>query len=204
MVARVRHRVDDRHPRRMVGLVRVVSGSARGRRLVAPDGTTTRPTGDRVREALFNALHSLGLVVDATVVDLFAGSGALGIEALSRGASFCTFVESDRAAQRCIETNLRACGLEDRAALLRRDATRLDRSAFTGVDLVLADPPYSFDGWDRLLSVMSDLTLVAESDRSLAVPPGWDVLRERRYGDTVIHILTAPESESLLPLENSR
>ena len=73
--------------------MRVVAGTARGRRLVAPAGRDTRPTSDRVRESIFNALHSLGAVEGATVVDLFAGSGALGIEALSRGAAHCTFVE---------------------------------------------------------------------------------------------------------------
>lgn len=91
--------------------MRVISGSARGRKLVAPEGSTTRPTSDRVREATFNAIGSLGAVQEAAVLDLFAGSGAMGIEALSRGAARATFVDHDLAARRAIEANLTSCGL---------------------------------------------------------------------------------------------
>jgi 16S rRNA (guanine966-N2)-methyltransferase len=90
--------------------MRVIAGTARGRRLVAPTGSSTRPTSDRVREATFNALGSLGVVVDATVLDLFAGSGAMGIEALSRGAAHATFVDQDRAARAAIEATWRPAG----------------------------------------------------------------------------------------------
>ena len=99
--------------------VRVVAGTARGRRLVAPAGRDTRPTSDRVRESIFNALHSLGAVEEATVVDLFAGSGALGIEALSRGAAEATFVDSDPRAVAAIKRNLGAIGVD--ASVHRRD-----------------------------------------------------------------------------------
>ncbi|MGA1345675.1 MAG: RsmD family RNA methyltransferase, partial [Ilumatobacteraceae bacterium] len=95
--------------------MRVVAGELRGRRIVAPAGRDTRPTTDRVREAIFNALGSAGLVEGALVADLFAGSGALGIEALSRGAERCVFVETDRAALAALEQNLDHLGLRSRA-----------------------------------------------------------------------------------------
>src|SRR4029453_4665825 len=99
--------------------MRVVGGELRGRRLPAPPGDRTRPTSDRVRESIFNALWSRGaLDDDSTVLDLFAGSGALGIEALSGGAVHATFVDDDAAARRTIGENLRTCGLTDRATVV--------------------------------------------------------------------------------------
>src|SRR3954453_13290953 len=102
--------------------MRVVAGTARGRRLVAPPGRDTRPTSDRVRESVFNVLHSLGAIDGASVVDLFAGSGALGIEALSRGAAHCTFVEPAPAAVTAIRTNLTTAGVAERATIETRTA----------------------------------------------------------------------------------
>src|SRR5258706_13487580 len=122
--------------------VRVIAGEFGGRRLVAPRGRGTRPTSDRVREALFMALGSLD---GMRVVDLFAGSGALGIEALSRGAVHADFVESDPAARTALSGNLAALGLEGRARVwpvtLPRGLARI-AAALAGADLVLADPPY--------------------------------------------------------------
>jgi 16S rRNA (guanine966-N2)-methyltransferase len=172
--------------------VRVIAGSARGRRLVAPEGRDTRPTGDRVREATFNALHSLGALEDATVVDLFAGSGALGIEALSRGASHATFADSDRRAIRAVETNLAATGLADRADVRTATAERVledARREGRRWDLALLDPPYAFDGWTGLLTALPAELAVIESDRSVAAPAGWRVVREGRYGTTLVTVL---------------
>src|SRR5262245_17447264 len=104
--------------------MRVIAGTARGRKLVAPVGSGTRPTGDRVREATFNALTSLGALDGAVVLDLFAGSGALGIEALSRGAASCTFVDVDRAARKAVADNLATCGFADRATVVAAPAER--------------------------------------------------------------------------------
>ena len=129
--------------------MRVVSGEARGRRLVAPAGQDTRPTTDRVRESMFNALESLEAVAGATVLDLFAGSGALGIEALSRGAARCTFVEHDRAALAAVRANLEATGLAGRAEVVSGDAHRALTSfsaAGRRFDLALLDPPYARHG----------------------------------------------------------
>ena len=95
--------------------MRVVSGQLRGRRLVSPEGRDTRPTTEKVREAVFNALGSLDLVDDAEVIDLYAGTGALGLEALSRGAARCTFVENDRAALEALRHNIDHLGVADRS-----------------------------------------------------------------------------------------
>src|SRR5690349_13652536 len=126
--------------------MRVVAGSARGRRLAVPPGRSVRPTSDRVREAVFNALGSMGEIEDATVVDLFAGSGALGIEALSRGARHVTFVDHDRTALDCVRVNLATCGFEDRATVVRADGPAWAAGGAQH-DLALVDPPYAFDGW---------------------------------------------------------
>lgn len=154
---------------------------------MAPPGDRTRPTSDRVREAIFNALWSRGAVDGAEVLDLFAGSGALGIEALSRGASHATFVDPDRAARQAVRRNLEACGFLDRAQLV---ATSADRYlAQRGDDtepfgLAFCDPPYAFAGWDALLATLPAELAVIESDEPVAVPGGWALVREGRYGGT--------------------
>jgi 16S rRNA (guanine966-N2)-methyltransferase len=173
-----------------VGGVRVIAGSVGGRRLVAPDGASTRPTPERVREATFNALGSLGAVVDATVLDLYAGSGAMGIEALSRGASRVTFVDHDLAARRAIETNLASCGFGAAADVV---ATPVDRF-LSGAqqrrwDLALVDPPYDFDGWPELLLELPARLAVLESGRPVEPPFGWEVRRAKRYGRTHVAIV---------------
>lgn len=177
--------------------MRVVAGSARGRRIAAPPGTDTRPTTDRVREALFNALGSLGAVDGAVVADLFAGSGALGIEALSRGAASAHFVESDRRAAAVVEENLAALGFDDRGVVLRRPVEAALDQLPDPLDLVLADPPYAFDGWRELLAdleprLAGDGLVVVESDRAVALPDGWEKVRERTYGGTVV-LFARPE-----------
>ncbi|MEM9039555.1 MAG: 16S rRNA (guanine(966)-N(2))-methyltransferase RsmD [Actinomycetota bacterium] len=167
--------------------MRVVAGELGGRRLVAPPGTDVRPTTDRVREAIFNSLGSLGVVEGAVVADLFAGSGAVGIEALSRGAAHCTFVENDRQAVAVIEANLAALGLEARSRVRRGDA--MAAAASLDVDIVIADPPYDFDRWDQLLGAIRAGLVVAESDRVIDPPEGWNVVRSRRYGRTWVSSL---------------
>lgn len=169
--------------------MRVVAGELRGRRIEAPGGKTTRPTTDKVREAVFNALGSINVVIDAVVVDLFAGSGALGIEALSRGAASCTFIEGDRKAVACIKSNLQQLGLEPRATVVQGDVmVNLTRAA--GADVVLADPPYGFTNWGGLLAVLAEkcdnrkVLFVAESDEPLENVEGWEIVRSKRYGGT--------------------
>ncbi len=174
--------------------MRVVAGEFRGRRIVAPAGTSTRPTTDKVREATFNALGSRDLVVGAQVADLYAGSGAIGIEALSRGAQHCTFVERDRDALRALRTNLDALGLTARSRIVTGDVLAV--AAAVDADVVFADPPYDFVAWGRLLGALRPPFVVAESGAELVAPAtstdgtpngfpnGFTVTRSKRYGRT--------------------
>ena len=162
--------------------MRIVAGKLRGRRIDAPPGRDTRPTTDKVREAVFNALGSLDLVRDATVADLYAGSGAMGIEALSRGAEHCTFVERDRTALRTLRDNLDDLELGDRSKVVQGDSLVMARGL--DVDIVIADPPYDFDRWPELLAGVGAPFVVAEAGRALDPVDGWDVTRTKRYGRT--------------------
>ena len=172
--------------------VRVVAGELRGRKLVAPAGGGTRPTADRVREALFSIL---GDVSGARVLDLYAGSGALGIEALSRGAAAATFVDSSQAAIAAIRRNLSELGLE--AVVQRRDALASLAAMHDGdpYDLVFADPPYdsALHVASRLADLLpplltADAVIVTESNKRAPLELPFPLLRERSYGDTRIAV----------------
>lgn len=169
--------------------MRVVAGTAGGRRLEAPPGRATRPTGDRVREATFNALGSIGAVEGVTVADLFAGSGALGIEALSRGAAHATFVDDDPRALAVVGRNLRASGLVEAATVVRGTAERWLANA-PSVGLALCDPPYAYsdEQWSALLAELDADVVVLESDREVETGPRWGTTRAKRYGSTVVTI----------------
>lgn len=183
--------------------MRVIAGTARGRRLAAPVGAGTRPTTDRVREATFNALVSLGAVAGARVLDAYAGSGALGIEAMSRGSAECTFVERDRAARAVIEANLATTGLADRAHVVGGDALAHLARVGDALDLILLDPPRAEADWPALLEAARRRlgpggVVVVESDRVVVEGPRdghgegpWRVLREKAYGGTVVQMLSA-------------
>ncbi len=172
--------------------MRVVAGELRGRRINAPLGKKTRPTTDKAREATFNALGSLGVVVGARVIDAFAGSGALGIEALSRGAEHCTFIERDREALEVLHENLETLGLTDRSTVVRGDAMT-NIGLVRNASLVLADPPYEFKQWGQFLAEVGCDLVVAESDRdmNLELPAiiGWEVTRVKRYGRAYVSFL---------------
>ena len=167
--------------------MRIVAGELRGRLFEGPPGRDTRPTTDKVREAIFNALGSLDVVRDAVVADLYAGSGGLGIEALSRGAAEVVFVERDRAALRTLRDNLRTLDLTDRSRVVQGDALVAARSITA--DVVLADPPYDFDDWAGLLAVVDAPFVAAEAGHPLDSLDGlddlgWEVTRSKRYGRT--------------------
>ena len=144
-----------------------------------------RPTSDRAREGIFNMLASRDLIDDARVLDLFAGTGALGIEALSRGARSATFVDSDRDAVAVIRTNLTGVALAG-GSVVQSDVLAFLRRAEPTFDLAFADPPYAFDGWDELFTLVTAPVVVAESDRELEPPAPWQVVRWKRYGGTVV------------------
>lgn len=168
--------------------MRVVAGALRGRRIESPQSDVTRPTTDKVREAVFNALMSIGVVEGARVLDAFAGTGAMGIEALSRGASHCTFVERDRTALSSLRRNIELLALGDVATVLQSDA--MSASVLAGdFDVVIADPPYGFSDWSRLLALVVAPFVVIESDHRVDAPDQWELVRERRYGRTMVTFL---------------
>jgi 16S rRNA (guanine966-N2)-methyltransferase len=179
-------------------VTRIVAGQAGGRRLRVP-ATGTRPTSERVREAMFSALESAVDLDGALVLDLYAGSGALGLEALSRGAGSVTFVETDRKALDVLRRNAATVGLPGAVVLPGTVESVLVDPPAVPFDVVLADPPYATtaDQVARLLNRLADNgwlaghgVLVLERaarDGEPALPAGWTAFRSRRYGDTVTH-----------------
>ncbi len=170
-----------------------------GRRISVPR-TGTRPTTDRVRESLFNVLAARMDLTDAAVLDLYAGSGALGLEALSRGAASATFVESDARAAAVVAGNIAALGAEGAALRLGTVAAVLSAGTERPVDLVLADPPYDITGAEveAMIAALiaggwteAGTVVVVErraSSQPLTWPAGWSVWPDRRYGDTRIEL----------------
>ena len=185
--------------------VRVVAGAARGRRLVVPDGTAVRPTSDRVKESVFSALVSRGAIAGASVLDLYAGSGSLAIEALSRGARHAVLVERGRAALGAITTNLAALDLAGVARVVRADV-----GVFLGDEppheapfgLVFADPPYEMSGASiaHVLAPLAErswcapgaVVVVEHSSSGTAVEvAGFENTWSRGFGDTLVTFLQA-------------
>jgi 16S rRNA (guanine966-N2)-methyltransferase len=182
--------------------VRIVGGRFRGRPIAAPSGALTRPTSDKVRESLFNILlHGIEDfdIEGARVLDLFAGTGALGLEALSRAAAYCLFVEDNADARGIIRENIEALGLTGASKLWRRDATKLGPAApMQPFQLLFADPPYgkglgelalgaaAGGGW---LSPGAVCVLEERADAGIGVPAAFALLDRRVYGDTALHFL---------------
>jgi 16S rRNA (guanine966-N2)-methyltransferase len=181
--------------------MRIVGGEFGGRPLATPRGNQIRPTTDRTREAVFNVLaHSFdGLPEGARVIDLFAGTGALGIEAVSRGAAHCLFIEESAEGRGLIRDNIEAFGLQGRTKIFRRDATRLgDAGTIQPFDLLFADPPYGKGLGERALKAAHEggwlqphaLCVVEEAaSASFDAGPGFRVEDQRNYGDTIIRFL---------------
>jgi 16S rRNA (guanine966-N2)-methyltransferase len=176
--------------------MRIIAGEWRGRVLKSPPGATTRPTGDRTREALFSMLISrLGSLEDLAVVDVFAGSGALGLEAMSRGATSCIFIDQDREAIRAIRANVEMLGANAEVLPIAVSAIGPSRKA---CDLLMFDPPYGSGGAAALLEKMTRLGWAADSawaaietrnDESVAAD-GWTVEVERTYGIAKLSVLS--------------
>lgn len=172
-------------------VTRIIAGSHRGRRLAVPAGTNTRPTADRAREGLFSSLLSLLDLDGASVLDLYAGSGALGLEALSRGAGSATLVENDPAALRVLRSNVDALGLA--AAVVDADVTRLLAEPLSAYDLVLLDPPYELEVAPVLQALVpwvepGGVVVVERRTRSgpPVVPEALAEERSRRYGEATL------------------
>jgi 16S rRNA (guanine966-N2)-methyltransferase len=184
--------------------MRIISGTSKGRKLVTPRSHSVRPTSDRVKESIFNILR--GEIEGNRVLDLFAGTGNLGIEALSRGAEKAIFVEKRRQATRLIQKNLAQFGLKDRSEILSKDANRaigILKQRGESFDLILMDPPYEKGLIQKTLRKLNshpvycgNSTLVIEHHRREPLPliiEGWDLIRQQRIGDTLISFLT-PQS----------
>ena len=184
--------------------MRIIAGRHRGRVLRAPEGEATRPTADRVRQALFDMLWHAAwggrmAVQDQLVLDAFAGTGALGLEALSRGADHCTFIEKDRGALAALRANVAACREDPRSAVLAVDATR-PPPARVPCGLVFLDPPYGKDLVPRAVAALQaagwiapGALLVAETGAEEAlVLPGFEPLATRSHGAARVHVLRAP------------
>lgn len=190
--------------------MRLIAGTLGGRRISAPKGTATRPTSDRVREAVFSALQTLDAFDDARVLDAFAGSGALGLEAISRGAACVTFVESSAPAASVVRSNIHTLGVEAVSTLVSGDAVALaSRSALPGApfSLLFLDPPYKLDKFKvrRLIeSLMESGDLAAgalvvwehASGNAVEWPERIYPVREKRYGDTTVSIARYDEGEA--------
>ena len=173
--------------------MRVIGGEFRGRRLSAPVTTSVRPTSDRAREAIFDMLFSLGGVEDLQVADLFSGTGALGIEALSRGAASVTFVDRDPDSLDLIRRNLASVGLADAerdgyATVVRADVDNWVATTLSRYDLVLCDPPYAYNGWETLIRQLPGELVILESGAELPEVDGWGVLKSKRYGGTIVTV----------------
>jgi 16S rRNA (guanine966-N2)-methyltransferase len=186
--------------------MRIVGGKFKGRAIKTPEGRTTRPTSDRARESIFNVLaHAEWAppLEGARVIDAFAGSGALGLEAMSRGAAFCLFVETDSAARGCIRDNIEALHLFGTTRIHRRSAVDLGlKPAGLGqpFDLVFMDPPYGYDlvppALEQLVRgewIAPAALVVAETSAVEAAPvtPDWNLLDERVYGAARVSFLRA-------------
>ena len=176
--------------------IRIIGGAFRGRRLSVLGADDLRPTTDRVREAIFNALGTAGLAAPAQVVDLFSGSGAMGLEALSRGAGHVTFVERNRLAAERIRENVTRIGVTERTTVVVADALewlRRPETRATGFDLAFCDPPYRFDMWQTLCNDLSEAGVgfvVAETGDELAAPDAsYEVVRSRRYSRSWVTFL---------------
>lgn len=184
--------------------MRIVGGKFKGHAIQGPSSTATRPTSDRVRESLFNILaHGIeGFDLDgARVMDLFAGTGALGLEALSRGAKFCQFVEEGTDARGLIRRNADALGAIGLCKIWRRDATKLGPCApQSPFDLIFADPPYNRGMGEKALASLVEggwlapgaVVVLEESERAtIGGISGLTAIDQRAYGDTVVHFFRA-------------
>lgn len=181
-------------------MTRIISGTFGGRTIDTPPGSDTRPTTERVREALFSALQARDLIAGSRVLDLYAGSGALGLEAASRGAADVTFVERDRRAAAVIRANISSLGAASCRVVTADVATYVSRGPAPGstdrVELALLDPPYDIPD-DDLAGVLAALTALMSGAGTVVVertiraaeprwPDGWTRTDERRYGETVL------------------
>lgn len=183
--------------------MRIIAGKKRGKIINAPKGLTTRPTTDRVKEAMFSTLNPF--LAGAVVLDAFAGSGGLGLEAISRGAAKVVFCEADRSAQNVIRKNIADCGFEEQCKLLCGDTLQLLRHS-GGFDIVLLDPPYN----RGLIAKVEQILLTpgflnpealvmletAANEPELFSSPRWQLYKSKAYGDTAVYYFGLADDEN--------
>ncbi|HJM99887.1 MAG TPA: 16S rRNA (guanine(966)-N(2))-methyltransferase RsmD [Acidimicrobiales bacterium] len=167
--------------------MRIVAGTARGRKLTVPSNSKIRPTKDRVREAIFNSLHSHGLVEDLRYLDLFAGTGSLGLEALSRGANSVVFVDNNELSINTITHNLQMLEFDSKAEVRHQDAVMYLKEK-RDFDVAILDPPYEFGLWNQLLSQIKSKVVVIETSQIIALDASWSVIKEQNYGQSKVLI----------------
>ncbi|WP_299966205.1 16S rRNA (guanine(966)-N(2))-methyltransferase RsmD [uncultured Roseobacter sp.] len=185
--------------------MRIIAGEHRGVSLAplgkGDHGAHLRPTSDRVRESLFSVLTHLGVTDGARVLDLFAGTGALGLEALSRGAAHATFVDNGRTALGLLRQNIAKLRVADRSTIVARDARRLPVREGPPAGLIFLDPPYGKEMGEAALAtagqsgwLASGALIVWEEAAPMPAPPGFDLVDQRRYGDTQITFLSKADA----------
>ena len=187
--------------------MRICGGQYRGRKLNTPTSDHIRPTSDKVRQALFNMRESRNLVRDKIVLDGFCGTGALGLESLSRGATFCTFIDKDRRSIKTCSQNVEMLGINDQAHIIQSDTSKIkinptpDKKA----DLIFLDPPYNMGLIDHAIQALEkgnwisdEAIYVVESEKSFTLSDvsdtSWTVVQEKIYKDTKIMILEKKET----------
>lgn len=186
--------------------MRIIAGQFRGRALASvgkgDSGAHLRPTTDRVRESLFNVIVHRHDISGARVLDLFAGTGALGLEALSRGAEHVTFVDNGRVAGQLIRKNIDLTESRSQTALIRHDAARLGPCPGKSCDLVFLDPPYgkalgqpALDAADAGGWIAPGALIVWEENATMPAPPSYSLLDSRKYGDTHVTLMQKQETE---------
>ncbi|MBR5538006.1 MAG: 16S rRNA (guanine(966)-N(2))-methyltransferase RsmD [Clostridia bacterium] len=184
--------------------MRIITGTARGKRLQTPDGLHTRPTSDRVKQSVFNIIQFD--IEGRKVLDLFGGSGQLGLEAMSRGAASCVIVEGDRNAQKAIEANIRNCGFDRGCQLIKGDAFQfLQRQKPGSYHLIFLDPPYGGELLNRAIAEICRIDILAEGgimvcesaadDVVQPVQAPYRVVKQYRYGHTDLTIITKGGAE---------
>ena len=184
--------------------MRIITGSARGKRLQTPEGLHTRPPSDRVKQSVFNIIQFD--IEGRKVLDLFGGSGQLGLEAMSRGAASCVIVDGDRAAQKAIEANIKNCGFDRNCQLIKGDSfTFLQRQKKDSYHLIFLDPPYGGELLNRAIAEICRIDILAEGgimvcesasvDVVAPVQAPYRVVKQYRYGHTDLTIITKGDAQ---------
>jgi 16S rRNA (guanine966-N2)-methyltransferase len=184
--------------------VRIISGTQRGRKLISPEGQHSRPTSGKVKEALFSIIQFE--IEGRRVLDLFAGSGQIGLEALSRGAAYCLFVENDRRAMQMVRENVEKCGFNDRSSFLQNDYASVLKRIDEKFDIIFVDPPYASSYYTNTLKLISTFDILAhngiiifESKSDLKLPEETETLQKGRsylYGRTMLTLYRHKASDT--------